>query len=152
MRGGKMADTGDRWKGKAARPLALPACTLLAVLLLSAGCSTSSYMGIALAPGAAPADLQQLARRAQGGDKQAQLALGIRYEEGDGVAPDRWRAMKLYRQAARDSGGTLWVYAPSPGNGAPARVIPVNLGLKHSGLLEARERLQAISQAEGPPR
>jgi len=138
-----MTDAGDRWNGKAARPLALPACflALLALAAVSSGCATNSYMGIALAPGAAPAGLQQLARRAQGGDKQAQLALGIRYEEGDGVAPDRRQAMTLYRLAARASGGTLWVYAPSPGNGAPARVIPVDGGQRQAGLSEAKLRL-----------
>lgn len=125
------------------RPYGLAALAGLA--LLCASCSSNSYMGIALAPGAAPFEVQQLARRAQGGDKQAQLALGIRYEEGDGVAPDQRQAMRLYRQAARDSGGTLWVYAPSPGNGAPARVIPVDRGPRQSGLAEAKLRLAGKS-------
>lgn len=117
----------------------LPAA--LAMFALSA-CVSSEYMGISLRSGAAESELQALARRARAGDKQAQFELGIRYEEGRGVPIDIRRAKKLYTLAASDSGGTIWVYVPSPGNGAPSRVIPVNKGLRQTGLEEAKSRLQ----------
>lgn len=113
----------------------------LAILALSA-CASSEYMGISLKPGMAAIELQELARQAQAGDKHAQLELGIRYEEGHGIPIDIQLAKKLYTLAASDSGGTMWVYVPSPGNGAPSRVIPVNKELRQKGLEEARSRLQ----------
>ncbi len=88
--------------------------------------------------------LQSLARRAQAGDKQAQLELGIRFEEGRGVERDLKKAKKLYGKAASDSGGTIWVYSPPVGNGTSGRVIPVNTGAKQSGLAEAKRRLEAL--------
>ena len=91
-----------------------------------------------------PPELQALAERARGGDQQAQLELGIAYEEGRGVAADRKRAMKLYRMAAKDDPGTQWVYMPSPGGGAPAMVMPVKTGAPRAGLDEAKRRLQAM--------
>ncbi|WP_066518546.1 SEL1-like repeat protein [Sphingobium cloacae] len=95
-------------------------------------------MGIALLPGAAEPTLQNLAARARAGEKEAQLDLGMRFEEGNGVPQDKARAMKLYRQAASDSGGTVWVYMPSPGNGVKGRVVPVYRGPRQVGLEDAR--------------
>ena len=91
-----------------------------------------------------PPEVQALAERARGGDQQAQLELGIAYEEGRGVAADRKQAMKLYRMAAKDNPGTQWVYMPSPGGGAPAMVMPVRTGAPRAGLDEAKRRLQAM--------
>ena len=91
-----------------------------------------------------PPELQALAERARGGDQQAQLELGIAYEEGRGVAADRKQARKLYRMAAKDNPGTQWVYMPSPGGGAPAMVMPVRTGVPRAGLDEAKRRLQAM--------
>jgi len=85
--------------------------------------------------------LAALASEAQRGSKQAQLELGIRFEEGRGVERDLDKARKLYAQAASDSGGTIWVYSPSVGNGTKGRMIPVNAGPKRSGLAEAKKRL-----------
>src|SRR4051812_16176372 len=79
--------------------------TLAIAAIALNGCSTSAY-GIPLAPERAPADLQELARHAQGGDKHAALELGIRYEEGRGVPMDVRQAIRLYRQAAMTSGGS----------------------------------------------
>jgi TPR repeat protein len=101
-------------------------------------------MGISFAPGAAASDLQELARRAQAGDKQAQLDLGIAYEEGCGVAVDLKRAEGLYRMAAADSGGTRWVYAPATQKGAAGRVIPVGIGAQRFGVVEAQKRLSNL--------
>jgi len=66
--------------------------------------------------------LSQLASEAQRGSKQAQLELGIRFEEGRGVALDMGKARKLYAQAASDSGGTIWVYSPPVGNGTKSPI------------------------------
>jgi hypothetical protein len=103
-------------------------------------------MGISFVPGADTRDLQELARRAQAGDKQAQLDLGIAYEEGRGVAVDLKRAERLYRTAARNSGGAVWTYVPPARKGAAGRVIPVSIGSTRNGLIEASERL---AQLEG---
>jgi TPR repeat protein len=115
-----------------------------AIVIGTSGCATNSYMGISLTPGAADASLQSLAARAQAGDKQAQLDLGIAYEEGRGVVADRNKARKLYRLASADSGGTAWVYTPPVGNGTSGRVMPVHMGVRQKGLAKARRRLDAL--------
>jgi TPR repeat protein len=75
-------------------------------LLLAAGCADRDYQGISFAQGAAASELQSLAQRARGGDKHAQLELGIRFEAGLGVPVDWARAERLYGLAAATSGGT----------------------------------------------
>ena len=106
-------------------------------------------MGIALAPGAAPIETQSLAQAALSGSKTALLALGIAYEEGQGVAVDLKRARRLYRLAAANSGGTIYVYQPPVRKGGRGGVIPVNLGPVVAGLAEARARLAALKDMEG---
>jgi hypothetical protein len=101
-------------------------------------------MGISLMPATADPTLQRQAYRAMSGDKQAQLDLGIRFEDGLGVERNLNKAKKLYRQAASDSGGTIWVYSPPVGNGTSGRVIPVKSGAKQKGITEASRRLNAI--------
>ena len=114
--------------------------------------SPSHYMGIDLVSASTAAseqtELQQLARRAQAGDKQAQLELGARFEEGRGVPVDLDKARKLYAAAASDSGGTIWVYSPPVGNGTKGRVIPVNTGAKQVGLAEAKKLLARLERVE----
>jgi hypothetical protein len=122
----------------------LAACAL-------AGCATNSYMGIPLdAPVASGRDmvLRNLAARAKAGDKQAQLELGIAFEEGRGVPQDLGKAEKLYRLAASDSGGTMWVYSPPVRNGGNGRVISMDRGPVESGLAEASRRLTAMHAVE----
>lgn len=133
------------FQGKMARALD-PSLLLCAAATIS-GCA-SGYAGIALAPGAASPEIQSLARRAQAGDKHAQLELGIAFEEGRGVLRDLDKAEKFYRAAATDSGGTLWVYSPPVGNGAAGRVIPVDRGPVREALLEAKRRLGALQARE----
>lgn len=126
----------------------LPASMLSLLAISVASCAApTQYMGISLVPGAADAELQQLAQRARGGDQQAQLDLGIAFEEGRGVAINRKLATSLYRRAAKSSPSTLWVYVPSAGGGAPARVLPVQRA-SLQGLLEARLRLDRIDNAK----
>lgn len=105
----------------------------------------SDALGIGGGPGGMAAmSLAALARQAQAGSKRAQLELGIRFEEGIGVAPDLRKARKLYGKAASASGGTLWVYSPPVGNGTSGRVIPINQGPRQPGLAEAQRRLAAL--------
>ena len=103
-------------------------------------------MGIAVGSPETPDAVRDLALRAQAGDKQAQLELGIAFEEGRGVAKDIGKARTLYRLAAADSGGTLWVYSPPVGRETSGRVIPVNRGPVQAGLPEARMRLEALDE------
>src|SRR5690349_18970327 len=96
------------------------------VLAVGACSSGSSYMSIPLADPAwaAPGtEVRELAQRAQAGDKQAQLDLGIAFEEGRGVPRDLGKARRLYRLAAADSGGRTWVYSPPVRTGERGRVI-----------------------------
>jgi hypothetical protein len=103
-------------------------------------------MGISLDPATADSTLQRQAFGAISGDKRAQLDLGIRFEEGLGIERDLNKAKKLYRQAAIDSGGTIWVYSPPVGNGTSGRVMPVNAGVRQNGLAEAKRRLEALKR------
>ena len=80
--------------------------------------------------------------RAQAGDKQAQYELGLRFARGDGVPRDCERARKLFRQAATNSGGTLWVYSPPVTKGGQGRVIPVDRGPVQPGLPAAQQALE----------
>ncbi len=113
----------------------------------SRGCVRDSYAGISLKPGGAPADLQRLAERALTGDKQAQLELGERYEEGRGVIPDRKRARHLYGLAATTTGGTIYVYVPPAKKGGNGYTMPVSMGPVVQGLAEAKARLRALRSA-----
>lgn len=142
-------DVLPRVSGKTCRGLAYAA---LAAGLLSGCAAPKSYMGVSLAPGSADPLMQDIARSARAGDKQAQLQLGIAYEEGRGVAPDLVQARKLYALAAAESGGTIWVYQPATRKGGAGRTVPVNMGPKRTGLQEAGERLLRLSKLEaGPP-
>jgi TPR repeat protein len=121
---------------------------IAAALVLPACAGKPSYAGIPLLPGAADAGLQELARRAQGGDKQAQLDLGIRYEEGRGVAPSRKRAMALYAAAARPSGGVSYVYNPPAAKGQLGSLHRIDSGEIRQGLPEAGRRLIRLRAAK----
>jgi hypothetical protein len=118
----------------------------LTSLALGACAAPTSYVGISFAPGAAAGDLQELARQALAGDKQAQLDLGIAYEEGRGIAVDLKRAEELYRLAAVDGGGVIWIYSPPVGNGTSGRVVPIDRGKVRGGLMAARSRLDRLLQ------
>jgi hypothetical protein len=121
----------------------LPCLTaLLAAALLMGGCAGQQYMGVSLKPGGADPAVQALAVRASTGDKQAQLDLGIRFLNGQGMTADERRACNLFRLSASDSGGPLWIYTPSPGGGAPAQVLPVQTATHTAGLASARVWLE----------
>ena len=121
----------------------LPCLTaLLAAALLLSGCASQQYMGVSLKPGGADPAVQALAARASAGDKQAQLDLGIRFLNGQGMASDERRACDLFRLSASDTRGQLWIYTPSPGGGAPAQVLPVQTATPTAGLAAARVWLE----------
>lgn len=127
-----------------------------AMTLFLSGCGpATSYQGISLQRGAAAPEVQALAVRAAGGDKQAQLDLGMRFEAGHGVPLDWERAERLYRTAAAQSGGTTMVYVPATRRGGTGTVMPVSSGPVVPGLPEARVRLEALRkrrETEGTPR
>ncbi len=126
------------------------AFVFVASFALAACAAPASYMGISFVPGATPTELQQLAMRAQNGDKQAQLDLGIAYEEGRGIAVDLKRARALYKAAATTIGGTIYVYTPPVKQGGRGMVMPVNLGSVVTGLPVARVRLKMIGVKQAP--
>jgi hypothetical protein len=139
-------------------PLTLTKCLALALILTLTACAAPThYMGLDLASPATPDSLRNLASRAMTGDKQAQLDLGIAFEEGQGVPKDWNKAKKLYRMAAATSGGTIWVYQPGVGNGTRGGVVPIDLGPVQFGIENAKEHLsnqhhnkkQSGTQGEG---
>lgn len=96
---------------------------ILMVTIALAACG-GRYMGL---------DMEQLdpstsawVERARAGDKQAQYELGLRFARGAGVQQDCAKARQLFRQAAAQSGGTIWVYSPPVVKGGAGRVIPIN--------------------------
>lgn len=109
----------------------------LAAALLTPACATLSASCDGMV------GLANLECRSASGDKQAQLALGIAFEEGQGVPRDPRRAAKLYRAAARYTSGTTYVYSPPVGK-APAQVLPVSIGPDVPGLPEAMLRLARL--------
>ncbi|WOE75986.1 hypothetical protein [Alterisphingorhabdus coralli] len=128
-------------------PKASRITALLALITATACAAPGEYYGIDLtAPTLTDEErtIQSLASRAKAGDKKAQLDLGIRFEEGRGVRQNRKTARKLYSQAARDTGGLIWVYSPPVGNGTQGRVIPLDTGPKQVGLTEAKRRLEGM--------
>lgn len=120
----------------------------LCLLVTTAACAASdSYMGIALTPGATAPEVQALAVRARNGDKQAQLALGVRFEEGrGGVIVDREKAKQLYGLAAEDfSDISSLSYRKNQSGDSD---IDHNKG--HHILTEAKVRLALLNSADKP--
>lgn len=120
-----------------------------ALLTLQACASRASFMSVPLAAGQTNPELQRLVARARAGDKQAQLELGIRFEEGLGVGRDIEKARDMYRLAASDSGGSVWVYVPPIGDGSMGRVMQADRGPKTPGLAEAKARLHLLERIQG---
>lgn len=108
-------------------------------------CGTSSYMGIPVGAEALNSNLRELALRARAGDKQAQLELGIAFEEGRGVERNLNNARKLYGQASAEIGGSTWLYVPPSGREGVGRVALMDRRLRNAGLREARARLDALA-------
>jgi TPR repeat protein len=130
------------------------ALTLSPLFLASAGAasSPSSCAGVSrLSDGknfaqsssseAAGKSLDELTCGADRGDPSAQLALGVRYEKGEGVAADPARAAQLYAQAERTITRLVMLNSPPTRSGrfgvtrmSGNRPLPI-------ALAEARYRL-----------
>lgn len=131
---------------------AVLAAAFFCALISLTGCASTSYLGIPLAAGAADPALQDLARSARSGDKHAQLELGIRYEEGRGVAVDLTRAERLYRSAALQAGGVRIAHLPAVGRNGGSAAVPISAGRVVPGLAEAEARLAALQARRGSGR
>ena len=120
-----------------------------------AACTAGSdlYEGIAIAADDAGDELGALARRAAGGDKRAQLALGIRFETGDGVPVDWKRAERLYQMAAVTSGDGRAVYYSGIRPKSEGKILR-RFEAPRYGLPAAKARLDALrrrrAEAERP--
>lgn len=118
-------------------------CPAIVAALALAACTGDRYAGIDLRGGNGNVGLQSLARAARAGDKEAQLRLGDRFAQGDGVPRNLACARSLYEDAAKTTGGTSWIYSPPVGKEGRGRVIPVTTPVS-SGLSEAVERLKRL--------
>lgn len=122
------------------------AAAAAAPLCVLASCNTTPdrYQGISLAADNGDEALRALAGRAAAGDKRAQLALGIRFETGDGVPLDLRRAERLYRMAAATT-HVRDVYFPSVFMKTPGKLLR-RYERPRFGLPEAQTRLEALRQ------
>lgn len=130
------------WVALVAAALCLPGCgTLIRDTLVH------SYMGIPFDVSETPPEIAELAQRSLAGDKQAQLDLGIAFEEGRGLAVDLDKARKLYQLAASDSGGPMVVYVPGF-RGDSGLMTRVGVGADRRGLVEAQARLDLMGKGK----
>lgn len=119
---------------------------MLGFSVLTSCTSASDSMSIDLSAALAAdvqAELTSLARRARAGDKQAQLELGIRFEEGLGVVRDLEKAKMLYTAAAADVPIKHTIYIPE---GGAVKAETTYAGTER-GLVEANERLNLLTAA-----
>ncbi|MEA3017205.1 MAG: hypothetical protein QOI38_1927 [Sphingomonadales bacterium] len=102
------------------------------------------YQGISLSAENGDEDLRAIARLAAAGNKRAQLALGIRFETGDGVPVDLRRAARLYRLAAATTHNRD-AYYPSVRMKTAGKLLRT-YETPRFGLPEAQARLDALRQ------
>ncbi len=57
--------------------------------------------------------IRELVRRASKGNRSARLELGVRLQEGRGVARDAEKACALFETAAKAESREVWLYTPS---------------------------------------
>lgn len=123
----------------------LPWLTAVYVLQCLGGCTyTSADQNRRLLPEFTSEATKDTAARARAGDKRAQLALGIAFEEGIGVPADKQRAIDYYRSAAADGASASWLYFPAVGNGTKGRVVEIRSASQQKGLPEAQRRLARL--------
>lgn len=106
----------SRREGRPLKTLGAAVAGLLLCVLLSS-CAASQVFGVDLTAPSTSEEVKVLARKAQGGDKLAQLELGKRFEAGSGVPKDLARAAKLYAAAAApiDGASIRTLYTPNGG-------------------------------------
>lgn len=128
------------------RRLSLRLAVAAAALGALGACNSTPdrYQGISLSADNGNEALRGLARLAAAGDKSAQLALGVRFETGDGVPVDLRRAERLYRLAATTTHARD-AYFPSVHMKTPGKLLRT-YETPRSGLPEAQARLEALRQ------
>jgi hypothetical protein len=114
----------------------------------TSSCATSQIFGIDMAAPSTSDEVKILARKAQAGDKPAQLELGKRFEAGRGVPEDLDRAAKLYATAASPHDGASIRTFYSPSGGVSTTVL--NGGGAGGGLPYAAVRGCALAGANDP--
>lgn len=122
--------------------------SLLLAPFLLAGCVARpdcSLNPIAAFSGQSPA-VASLECSASRGDRAAQVALGIQYEEGVGVAQDLHRAAQLYQAASTFTSGSLYFWSPPVGR-SPGQIVPLRVGSDQPGLPVAAYRLALLKLA-----
>jgi len=117
-----------------------PGLAVLLALTL-AGCAAG---GSRVERSAIPDTLHSLYDRAMVGDKHPQYALGLLLGSGAAGAPDCAAAREFLAIAARDEGGTPWVYSPPVGNGTQGRVITIDQGPRRAGHPQAKRLLSTF--------
>jgi len=85
--------------------------------------------------------LRRLQCEADRADPTAMVALGLRYETGDGVPQDARRAAELYERAAADIPATTAVYSPPVRLGGNGQMLFLNNPNAGPGLAKAKFRL-----------
>lgn len=101
----------------------------------------------------AQADVAELRCGADQGLLEAQVALGRRYESGDGVPLDVARAAELYKRAAAAVPSNTAIYSPPVKLGGSGRVLLVPNANAGPGSAEAQYRLgRLLISGEGVPR
>ena len=122
------------------------ALSIAGIILTS--CTPKRYMGISLEEGAAPAAIQALGQRARGGNKEAQLELGVLFEDGIGLEQNLTRAKYLYRRASKDTKHSVWVYMPAAGYKGRGGVVKSRFVVQRR-VSEAEYRLRNIDNKFG---
>lgn len=136
----------DRLEFQRVAPRLAAGLTLGASALVGGCTAPPSYMGLNLNASDLPAEPRDLALRAQAGDKEAQLYLGIAFEEGRGVARDLGRARRLYALATSCSGGLLRVYVLLVIPSQAGRVTQVPMMAPPSGFTNTKARLEQLNE------
>tara|TARA_R110000868_G_scaffold402710_3_gene679285 strand:- start:24866 stop:25192 length:327 start_codon:yes stop_codon:yes gene_type:complete len=106
-------------------------------------------MGVKFNSNDTPADIRNLARRAQAGDKRGQLELGILFEEVRGVPQDLKGAKDLYLMAATPDSGKIWGYSPTAEGNGRGRISQISSEERQDGLPEAKARLETLQSTHG---
>ncbi|MCJ2185641.1 SEL1-like repeat protein [Novosphingobium beihaiensis] len=120
------------------------------LMLLSSGCVSNSYMGIPLAPGKADAGVQELAKQARNGDKQAQFRLGLEFERGCFLPKNTHLAERLYQRSMhRDKMVEVPVYLPGT-SGNAGSIYPMTVGRQNPSVSKSQmefETIRSIAEA-----
>ncbi len=131
------------------KPLLLTLATLLLATAAdassscpdSARLSNGKRFALSSSSEAAAKSIDELTCGADRGDPSAQLALGVRYEMGEGVAADPARAAQLYAQAERTIALLVTLNSPPTRAGRFGATRPSGNRPPPLALAEARYRL-----------